>query len=212
MSACGTQAEFERMLKAPAKNEAAIRATLCDRSVETWTLATLGQALRTADEDRFVILVAIARPHVSKKRVARVLGTAAGYPWTHFFRRSPSSRSDARQVAPPAASADGLIVSRGSPHATAPGRPGPVAQTGSSRQQSVWTEMDAEIAAKRKEEAEAVDRYLQTKVQCRECLHWYKRAQLPNPRRRVCGDCGGQPRSNSVSTVSGGSPSLGRRR
>lgn len=70
------------------------------------------------------------------------------------------------------------------------------------------TEKTSAVAKERKK----LDRYLQVTVQCRECLRPYKRSQLPDPRRHVCEDCGGQAESTTVRTVSGGSPGLGRRR
>lgn len=50
----------------------------------------------------------------------------------------------------------------------------------------------------------------QTK-RCRECLKTKPMSAFPNPRRSKCDDCGGQPPSRSIRTVSGGAPGLGRR-
>ena len=47
---------------------------------------------------------------------------------------------------------------------------------------------------------------------CRECLRTKSINAFPDPSRRRCGACGGQPRSRSVRTVSGGAPGLGKRR
>ena len=47
---------------------------------------------------------------------------------------------------------------------------------------------------------------------CCECLRTKPLKQFPNPRRKRCEACGGQPQSSSVHTVSGGAPGLGRRR
>lgn len=47
---------------------------------------------------------------------------------------------------------------------------------------------------------------------CRECLKTFSPDRFPNPRVPRCEDCGGQPPSRRVRTVSGGAPSLGRRR
>lgn len=49
-------------------------------------------------------------------------------------------------------------------------------------------------------------------ITCRECLQTKPLSAFPNPRRRRCEDCGGQPQARSVRTVSGGAPGLGRRR
>lgn len=47
---------------------------------------------------------------------------------------------------------------------------------------------------------------------CRECLRELSPNRFPNPRVPRCEDCGGQPPSKSVRTISGGAPGLGKRR
>lgn len=47
---------------------------------------------------------------------------------------------------------------------------------------------------------------------CRECLKTKPISKFPDPARKRCEACGGQPRSRSIQTLSGGLPGLGRRR
>lgn len=87
MAACSTRSELERVLGDPLRNQKAIRATLNDRSVEAWALPALADALRSADEARFGVLEVVARPCLSKKRVALVCGSVATEPWIRFFAK-----------------------------------------------------------------------------------------------------------------------------
>ena len=50
-----------------------------------------------------------------------------------------------------------------------------------------------------------------TERKCRECLRTKPAKAFPS-RVAVCSQCGGQPRSNTVRTISGGLPTTGRRR
>lgn len=213
MAACSTRAEFDRALQRPVDNQKAIRSTLGDRRHERWALLALEDALKMSDPATFSVLKVIARPCVSKKRVAEVRGSAGAEPWSRFFSKSPAD--------PPAASAGPAartqpvrrrpkaavkkVATQGIPLRDA----GALVRSGMARQTAKKAAGGRKSAKAKKQ---AVDSYLEGVVQCRECLRSYKRIQLPNPRRRVCENCGGQPESTSVRTVSGGSPGLGRRR
>lgn len=214
MAGCETPAEFVRALTSPSRNRKLIRATLGDLTLEDWALPSIDEALRDADDVRFEELRDAARPSLSRKRVRRVCGPSLGAHWDRFF-----SDEKAAPKPPPAATKPPTKVKRKAPRTSAarsvlqPARTAgvPLRDAGALLEAAIAREAAEKVTAAAKER-EKIDRYLQATVQCRECLRPYKRAQLPNPRRHVCEDCGGQPESTSVRTVSGGSPGLGRRR
>ena len=202
------------MLGDPLRNQKAIRATLNDRTAETWAVPTLAEALRSAEDARFAVLKVVTRPCLSKKRVAAVCGSASGEPWARFFRKGATS-----SPSPPAAERSARATKRAKPTVVkkaASGNAIPLRNAGALVRDGISGRasgsVDPNTGGRKRKSSTAADPYLEGNVQCRECLRVYKRIQLPNPRRRVCEDCGGQPESSSVRTVSGGSPGLGRRR
>jgi len=209
VAGCETPVEFARALREPAKNRKLIRRTLSDSSRDRWTLPALADALRAADEATFAQLRDAAGPTLSQKRVRRTCGRAAH--WDRFFgeQKEPLGRSEPEPKRP---ARQRNTTSPASPRpATAAGKAVPLRDAGSLMATALEARAAEKDAALQKE-AESEARYLKGTVQCRECLRSFTRGQLPNPRRRVCEDCGGRPETTSVLTVSGGSPGLGRRR
>jgi hypothetical protein len=210
VAACPTREELEQALRAPKSNERAIRATLSDRDRDGWALPTLEAALQAAQPAQFRVLKAVARPTVSRKRVKAVCGLSPDGPWTLFFDDKSSASTTAAQK--PAVVSQRVVTP--SPKTT--GKTIPLTEAGELVRQRIARDAEAKRAQDSKagkgKKKRAPDPFLETVVQCRECLRPYKRVQLPNPKRRICEDCGGQPESKSVRTVSGGSPGLGRRR
>lgn len=171
----------------------------------------MGYVLREASAAEFSVLKEITRPCVSKKRVTTVCGSVSGGPWDRFFGSGPSLDSTdvpakAAGSRPTTNAAKKAIPLRDAGHLL---RDGMALRAAKLAQEPQKPQNRKAGKAKKKQ---SFDPWLETTVKCRECLRSYKRLELPNPRRRVCEACGGQPESTSIRTVSGGSPGLGRRR
>lgn len=212
MAGCTSRAEFERILRAPKGNEKVIRATLGNREVEEWALPALGGVLGEASAEEFGTLKVITRPSVSKKRVVAVCGPVAGHPWQGFFGRGPALVASDK----PAKSGGSRRPKSAAKKATGKAIPlrdaGRLLDEGVVRRAAKAAQGTKSPTGGKVKKKQTFDPFLETSVTCRECLRSYKRVDLPNPRRRVCENCGGQPESKSIRTVSGGSPGLGRRR
>jgi hypothetical protein len=214
MAACSTRVELERLMSDPLRNQKAIRATLNDRTAEAWALLALAEALSLAEPARFKVLKVVARPCLSKKRVASVCGSVSKEPWIQFFAKAGAAPKKA-----PVAAGSVRAARRSTAPAVKKAASGvaiPLRDAGTVVRSAMAANTAKKAGAGGKKPGKgkkgSADPYLEGVVQCRECLRSYKRIQLPNPRRRVCEDCGGQPESTSVRTISGGSPGLGRRR
>lgn len=212
MAGCKSRAEFERVLRAPKGNEKLIRATLGDRELEEWALPALGDVLGGASADEFGTLKVIARPCVSKKRVTAVCGPAKDHPWRGFFGRGPAFDATGK----PAEAGRSRRSTSAAKKATGQAIPlrdaGRLLSDSTVRRAAMAAQQPQNPTGGKAKKKPTFDPFLETSVTCRECLRTYKRVELPNPRRRVCENCGGQPESKSIRTVSGGSPGLGRRR
>jgi len=213
VAGCETPAELVRALTSPTRNRKIIRATLENLAVEHWALPAVDEALRDADDARFVLLRDAARPSLSMKRVRRVCGSSVGPHWHRFFSEEAAPKPlPAATTVPTKAKPKPRRPYAGRTEPKPAGTAGvPLRDAGAMLEAAMAREAEEKASAAAKEH-EKRDRYLQAKVQCRECLRPFRRDQLPNPRRHVCEDCGGQPESTSIRTVSGGSPGLGRRR
>ena len=223
--------ELRAALADPVRNDRLLRKLLNNTATDPVTLVVIEAALESADDATHIELVKVIGSGLSQKRVKRHTGPDLGPTWERFFR---SRRGDV--IRPETTITAGRPSENTRPRAQAhpdvrrpvraPGkRTGnavPLRDAGSVLPQLLAQSKAKKEKAKAKKEgsaAQAVEvkrkrnkAVAKSTIVCRECLRAKPPSAFPNPKRRRCEDCGGQSSQNSVRTVSGGAPGLGRRR
>jgi hypothetical protein len=180
-----------RLLADSTSDPADVRRLLSISARDSTYLPIVEAALRSADRNRYQQLIALLADIYTPHRINRVIGDDPNITWQRFIHNRNA------------------YVRARDDHAPKQ-RAGAATHESSTRLGAASSLAKASKAPKKKRR-KSKNTPASTTMTCRECLRAKPLNAFPDPSRRRCADCGGQPPRRSVRTVSGGLPGSKRR-